>query len=92
MVFKDFAQFERLQSYIQGNSICATSGFDLYGIFFPLRTNYELVRILKTYNSANDLEGTRKRYMMYVLGNKCNTCVTVYRLSKLQLNNMQGNK
>lgn len=34
---------------------------NLTGQEFPLRTNYELVQILKVYNGANDLEGTRKR-------------------------------
>ena len=34
---------------------------NLTGQEFPLRTNYELVRILMTYNGANDLEGTVKR-------------------------------
>ncbi|XP_045209189.2 beta-1,3-galactosyl-O-glycosyl-glycoprotein beta-1,6-N-acetylglucosaminyltransferase-like isoform X1 [Mercenaria mercenaria] len=31
---------------------------NLTGQEFPLRTNYELVQILKAYNGANDLEGT----------------------------------
>ena len=35
---------------------------NLTGQEFPLRTNYELVRILMTYNGANDIEGTLKRY------------------------------
>ena len=34
---------------------------NLTGQEFPLRTNYELVRILKAYNGANDIEGTIKR-------------------------------
>ena len=34
---------------------------NLTGQEFPLRTNYELVRILMTYNGANDIEGTIKR-------------------------------
>ena len=34
---------------------------NLTGQEFPLRTNYELVRILMTYNGANDMEGTVKR-------------------------------
>lgn len=34
---------------------------NLTGQEFPLRTNYELVRILMTYNGANDLEGTVRR-------------------------------
>lgn len=34
---------------------------NLTGQEFPLRTNGELVRILKAYNGANDIEGTIKR-------------------------------
>ncbi|XP_045192808.2 beta-1,3-galactosyl-O-glycosyl-glycoprotein beta-1,6-N-acetylglucosaminyltransferase-like [Mercenaria mercenaria] len=34
---------------------------NLTGQEFPLRTNYELVQILKAYNGANDIEGTIKR-------------------------------
>ena len=34
---------------------------NLTGQEFPLRTNYELVRILMTYSGANDIEGTLKR-------------------------------
>ena len=34
---------------------------NLTGQEFPLRTNYELVRILMTYDGANDMEGTVKR-------------------------------
>eukprot|EP00106_Octopus_bimaculoides_P009581 XP_014777023.1 PREDICTED: beta-1,3-galactosyl-O-glycosyl-glycoprotein beta-1,6-N-acetylglucosaminyltransferase-like [Octopus bimaculoides] len=34
---------------------------NLTGQEFPLKTNYELVRILKAYNGANDVEGTQKR-------------------------------
>ena len=34
---------------------------NLTGQEFPLRTNYELVRILKAYNGANDIEGTIKQ-------------------------------
>ena len=34
---------------------------NLTGQEFPLRTNYELVRILTAYNGANDIEGTIKR-------------------------------
>ncbi|XP_071131554.1 beta-1,3-galactosyl-O-glycosyl-glycoprotein beta-1,6-N-acetylglucosaminyltransferase-like [Mytilus edulis] len=34
---------------------------NLTGQEFPLRTNLELVRILKTYNGANNIEGTVKR-------------------------------
>ena len=34
---------------------------NLTGQEFPLRTNYELVRILMTYNGANDIEGVLKR-------------------------------
>ena len=35
---------------------------NLTGQEFPLRTNYELVKILKAYNGANDIEGTIRRY------------------------------
>ena len=35
---------------------------NLTGQEFPLRTNYELVQILRAYSGANDLEGTKKRY------------------------------
>ncbi|KAH3706326.1 hypothetical protein DPMN_065711 [Dreissena polymorpha] len=34
---------------------------NLTGQEFPLRTNYELVRILQAYNGSNDIEGTFKR-------------------------------
>ncbi|XP_055866636.1 beta-1,3-galactosyl-O-glycosyl-glycoprotein beta-1,6-N-acetylglucosaminyltransferase-like isoform X2 [Biomphalaria glabrata] len=34
---------------------------NLTGQEFPLKTNWELVQILKAYNGANDLEGTVKR-------------------------------
>jgi uncharacterized membrane protein HdeD (DUF308 family) len=34
---------------------------NLTGQEFPLRTNYELVKILKIYNGSNDIEGTVKR-------------------------------
>ena len=37
---------------------------NLTGQEFPLRTNYELIRILMTYNGANDIEGTLKRYVL----------------------------
>ena len=36
---------------------------NLTGQEFPLRTNYELVRILMAYNGANDIEGTLERYV-----------------------------
>ena len=36
---------------------------NLTGQEFPLRTNYEIVRILMAYNGANDIEGTVKRYV-----------------------------
>jgi hypothetical protein len=34
---------------------------NLTGQEFPLRTNYEMVKILQIYNGANDLESTIKR-------------------------------
>jgi len=34
---------------------------NLVGRDFPLRTNYELVKILKAYDGANDVDGTRDR-------------------------------
>lgn len=34
---------------------------NLTGQEFPLRTNYELVKILKIYNGSNDIDGTVKR-------------------------------
>ncbi|KAK6172748.1 hypothetical protein SNE40_016345 [Patella caerulea] len=34
---------------------------NLTGQEFPLKTNYELVKILETYNGANDMEGTVRR-------------------------------
>ena len=37
---------------------------NLTGQEFPLRTNYELVQILKAYNGSNDIDGTRKRYVI----------------------------
>lgn len=36
---------------------------NLTGQEFPLKTNWDLVKILKAYNGANDLEGTVKRYV-----------------------------
>ena len=36
---------------------------NLTGQEFPLRTNYEMVRILMAYNGANDIGGTIKRYV-----------------------------
>lgn len=36
---------------------------NLTGQEFPLRTNYELVQILKAYNGANDLEATVEKYV-----------------------------
>ncbi|CAL1543474.1 unnamed protein product [Lymnaea stagnalis] len=38
---------------------------NLTGQEFPLKTNFELVKILKAYNGANDLEGTVKRANNY---------------------------
>lgn len=38
---------------------------NLTGQEFPLRTNYELVQILKAYNGANDLEATIERYVYF---------------------------
>lgn len=35
---------------------------NLTGQEFPLKTNYELVKILKVYNGSNDVEATLKRY------------------------------
>jgi len=32
---------------------------NLVGRDFPLRTNYELVRILTAYNGSNDVDGSR---------------------------------
>ena len=34
---------------------------NLVGRDFPLRTNYELVKILKAYDGANDVDASRKR-------------------------------
>jgi len=34
---------------------------NLVGRDFPLRTNEELVKILKAYNGANDVHGTRRK-------------------------------
>lgn len=42
---------------------------NLTGQEFPLRTNYELVKILKIYNGSNDAEGTIKRYAVYGIKN-----------------------
>jgi len=42
---------------------------NLTGQEFPLRTNYELVRILQAYKGANDVEGTVKRYSPCVFVN-----------------------
>lgn len=36
---------------------------NLTGQEFPLKTNWELVKILKTYNGANDIESTIQRYV-----------------------------
>lgn len=38
---------------------------NLTGWEFPLRTNYELVKILKIYNGSNDGEGTIKRFVIF---------------------------
>ncbi|XP_052806099.1 beta-1,3-galactosyl-O-glycosyl-glycoprotein beta-1,6-N-acetylglucosaminyltransferase-like [Mya arenaria] len=38
---------------------------NLTGQEFPLKTNYELVRILQAYNGSNDIEGTIKRANTY---------------------------
>ncbi|KAH9514864.1 Beta-1,3-galactosyl-O-glycosyl-glycoprotein beta-1,6-N-acetylglucosaminyltransferase [Bulinus truncatus] len=44
---------------------------NLTGQEFPLKTNWELVQILKAYNGANDVEGTiRRAFVDYVLHNK----------------------
>jgi len=43
---------------------------NLTGQEFPLRTNYELVRILQAYKGANDVDGTIKRYSAFVYVNK----------------------
>ncbi|XP_061195940.1 beta-1,3-galactosyl-O-glycosyl-glycoprotein beta-1,6-N-acetylglucosaminyltransferase-like [Saccostrea echinata] len=50
---KDLLQFSRWKYFI-----------NLTGQEFPLRTNYELVKILKILNGSNDAEGTLKRYMI----------------------------
>ena len=42
---------------------------NLTGQEFPLRTNYELVRILQAYKGANDVSGTVKRYSLFVYVN-----------------------
>ena len=53
---------------------------NLTGQEFPLRTNYELVRILKVFNGSNSLEGTRKRSglgcepLICVFGLNCVRC------------------
>lgn len=36
---------------------------NLTGQEFPLKTNWELVQILKAYNGANDVDGTSKQYV-----------------------------
>ena len=36
---------------------------NLTGQEFPLKTNLDIVRILRTYNGANDVEGTLKRFV-----------------------------
>ncbi|WAR21679.1 GCNT1-like protein [Mya arenaria] len=40
---------------------------NLTGMEFPLKTNYELVRILHAYNGSNDIEGTIKRLVIKLL-------------------------
>jgi len=57
-------------SIVHAELLCMRQLLDLYkrwkyfinlvGRDFPLRTNYELVRILQAYNGANDVEGTRQ--------------------------------
>ncbi|CAG5128117.1 unnamed protein product [Candidula unifasciata] len=45
--------------------------FTLTGQEFPLKTNFELVKILTVYDGANDIEGTiRKDFVGYILHNK----------------------
>ncbi|VDI10755.1 Hypothetical predicted protein [Mytilus galloprovincialis] len=71
VVYKHIEQVERLlrSIYRPQNVYCihcdkkADDTFKqaLRGQEFPLRTNLELVRILKTYNGANNIEGTVKR-------------------------------
>lgn len=54
---------------------------NLTGQEFPLRTNYELVKILKIYNGSNDAEGTIKRYAFYGIKNIkmfFNICIISY--------------
>ena len=48
---KDLLSFKKWKYFI-----------NLTGQEFPLRTNYELVQILKIYNGSNDGEGTVKRF------------------------------
>jgi len=36
---------------------------NLVGREFPLRTNKELVKILKAYNGSNDVDGSNRRYV-----------------------------
>ena len=38
---------------------------NLMGREFPLRTNQELVKILKAYNGSNDVDGSHHRYVTY---------------------------
>lgn len=38
---------------------------NLTGREFPLRTNYELVKILKVYSGSKDGEGTIKRFVIF---------------------------
>ena len=58
-----YAGFSRLQADINCMSDHVTRGGDwrylinLAGEAFPLRTNSEIVKILKIYNGANDIEG-----------------------------------
>ena len=44
---------------------------NLTGQEFPLKSNWELVKILKTYNGTNDVEGTIKRYVKEKVLNSC---------------------
>jgi len=63
---------------------------NLTGQEFPLRTNYELVRILQAYKGANDVDATVKRYSPCVYVNKAEgyTCITKYYAVRAPLHDL----
>lgn len=51
---------------------------NLTGRDFPLKTNWELVQILKVYNGSNDIDGTAHRYDMFDFYNEIYPFFSIY--------------